>query len=363
MRAVSIDAIQIARMFAALLVVFDHALINLMSAGVIDQNHAFAFRSGGFGVLVFFLISGFVMAHSMYDKFAVEGSSRTFLLRRLVRITPLYWLVTLLIAALAIAGDRLDSPVPVLLSMAYIPFLNEAGEAQPLHGVGWTLNYEMEFYLIFALCLCFSRRTGAVLMSSILIGLVMFSDALVAPFASSEFWSTSVAFWSEPILLYFLGGFWLGMLRARLDRRQGCKHVAMSVLMGVLIVTLVGYELLLWNDQMPRWLEAVFAVALVAALGLTSSIAVSAPARILKVLGDASYSTYLTHGFFLGVLYKLGGPTLLPPLLYLVIAFVGSSVAGLVTYKIIEKPMLVRMQSWLARPPRLPSQQETRPAG
>ena len=363
MRAVSIDAIQIARMFAALLVVFDHALINLMSAGVIDENHTFAFRSGGFGVLVFFLISGFVMSHSMYDKFGSEGASKTFLLRRLVRITPLYWLVTLFLAVLAIAANRIDSPAPVLLSMAYIPYLNEVGEVQPLHGVGWTLNYEMEFYLIFALCLCFSRRTGAVLMSSILIGLVMFRDALVAPFASSEFWSTGVAFWSEPILLYFLGGFWLGLLRAWLDRHQGCPHMRMDVLMGVLISTLVGYELLLWNDQMPRWLEAVFAVALVAALGLTSSIAASAPTRALKLLGDASYSTYLTHGIFLGVLYKLGGTTLLPPLLYLLLAFVGSSLAGLVTYKVIEKPMLVRMQAWLARPPRLAPQQETRPAG
>lgn len=353
MRAVSIDAIQIARMFAALLVVFDHALLKLMSAGVIEVNHPFAFRSGGFGVLVFFLISGFVMAHSMYDKYGTDGVARTFLSRRLVRITPLYWLVTLFMVALALASGSLESPAPALLSLAYIPYLNEAGEVQPLHGVGWTLNYEMEFYLIFALCLCFSRKVGAVLLSSILVGLVMFRDALLVPFAGSEFWSTAVSFWSEPIVLYFLGGFWLGMLRGHLDRRQGSPHVRMDVLMGVLLVTLVSYELLLWHERMPRWLEACFALALVAALGLTSSVAQSRPARFLKLLGDASYSTYLTHGFFLAVLYKLDA-TVLPPLAYLAVAFVGASLTGLVTYRVIEKPMLVRMQGWLAaRPPRL----------
>lgn len=358
MRSVSIDAIQIARMFAALLVVFDHALLRLMGNGAIEENHPFAFRSGGFGVLVFFLISGFVMAHSMYDKYGQDGVARTFLVRRLVRITPLYWLVTLLMVVLALAANRLDSANPALLSLAYIPYLNEAGEVQPLHGVGWTLNYEMEFYLFFALCLCFSRKAGAVLLSAILIGVVLCRDALLVPFAGSEFWTTAVRFWSEPIVLFFLGGFWLGMLRGWLDRHRHCPHMRMDVLMGVLLTTLIGYEVLLWYDQMPRWLEAVFALGLVAALGLTSSVAVSPAARFLKLLGDASYSTYLTHGFFLAVMYKLNAGVL-PPLPYLAVAFIGSNLVGLVTYKLIEKPMLVRMQSWLSRPAQLPVRPET----
>lgn len=358
MRAVSIDAIQIARMFAALLVVFDHALLRLMSVDSIPDNEAFAFRSGGFGVLVFFLISGFVMAHSMYEKYGQEGVARTFLLRRLVRITPLYWAVTLFVAALAMAGGGFESPIPLLLSMGYFPYENASGEVQPLHDVGWTLNYEMEFYLLFALCLCFSRKTGAILLSAILVGLVLFRDALVAPFAGSEFWATALRFWSEPIVLYFLGGFWLGVLRARLDRSRGSPTVAMRTLMGFLIGTILLYEILLWHDQMPRWLEAVFALALVAGLGLTSSVAESKPARWLKLLGDASYSTYLTHTIFLGVMYKLGALSLAPAV-YLAVAFVGANLVGLVTYKVFEKPVLSRMQAWLApRPPRLQPQRE-----
>jgi peptidoglycan/LPS O-acetylase OafA/YrhL len=358
MRAVSIDAIQIARMFAALLVVFDHALLRLMGVGSVADNEAFAFRSGGFGVLVFFLISGFVMAHSMYDKYGQEGVARTFLLRRLVRITPLYWAVTLFVAALALAGGSFESTNALWLSMAYVPYENASGDVQPLHEVGWTLNYEMEFYLLFALCLCFSRKTGAILLSVILMGMVLFRDALVAPLAGSEFWATAVWFWCEPIVLYFLGGFWLGVLRAHLDRGGRCPRVAMRTLMGYLIGTILLYEVLLWHEQMPRWLEAVFALALVAGLGLTSSVAESKPAKWLKLLGDASYSTYLTHTIFLGVMYKLGALAL-PPWAYLAVAFVGANLVGLVTYKVFEKPVLTRMQAWLApRPPRLQPQRE-----
>jgi exopolysaccharide production protein ExoZ len=353
MRAVRIDAIQIARMFAALLVVLDHALINLMSAGMLEVNHPFAFRSGGFGVLVFFLISGFVMSHSMYDNFAKDGVWKNFLVRRLVRITPLYWLVLLLIAAKMYATSTLDSPGPLVMSMAYVPYMATNGEVQPLNGVGWTLNYEMEFYLIFALCLCFSRRIGAVLLSSVLIGLVMFRDALVSPLASSEFWSTAVAFWCEPIILYFLGGVWLGMLRAWLDRRQGAPEMGMGVLLGGLVVMLAAYEILLYQDLMPRWLEALLAFAIVAALGLTTSEAKSAPTRFLKLLGDASYSTYLTHMMFLSVLWKIIGTTTFPPVVSIVIAMVGANIAGLAIYKLIEKPMLVKMQSWISRPARI----------
>jgi exopolysaccharide production protein ExoZ len=353
MRAVKIDTIQIARMFAALLVVFDHALINLMSAGVIEENHPFAFRSGGFGVLVFFLISGFVMSHSMYDSFSNDGIWKKFLVRRLVRITPLYWLVTLVIAAKALISGTLDSPDEVAMSLTYVPYLSDSGEVQPLNGVGWTLNYEMEFYLIFALCLCFSRRLGAVLLSSILIGLVMFRDALVEPVAGSEFWSTALTFWSEPIVLYFLGGVYLGLIRAWVDRRGGAREMSMGVLLSGLVALIVGYEILLYHEVMPRWLEAILAVALVAVLGLTTSEARSPATRFLKLLGDASYSTYLTHLFFLGVLWKVIGATTLPPVVSMVIALVGANIAGLVVYKMIEKPMLTKMQSWLSRPARV----------
>jgi exopolysaccharide production protein ExoZ len=359
MRAVRIDAIQIARFFAALLVVFDHALINLMSADRVAENHAFAFRTGGFGVVIFFLISGFVMSHSMYGTFAQEGAWKNFMVRRLVRITPLYWMVTLAIAAKGFATATLDSASPVLMSLAYIPYLAPSGEVQPLNGVGWTLNYEMQFYVIFALCLCFSRRVGIVLLSCILLGLVAFRDSLIAPIGN-DFWAVAVGFWTDPIVLYFLGGVWLGILRGYLDRNQRSFDVDMRTLLISLLGVLICYETLLYHDLMPRWLEASFAVALMAALGLTNSAAGSNMTGTLKLLGDASYSTYLTHLFFLGALWKVAGPARIdmPPLAYLAIALVGASLVGLLVYKLVEKPVLARLQGWIARPPQLVPQQE-----
>lgn len=360
MRAVRIDAIQIARMLAAALVVFDHALVNLMSDGTLDENYPFAFRSGGFGVVVFFLISGFVMSHSMFDSFGQAGVWKTFLQRRLLRITPLYWLVTLAIAGKAFLLSTLDDATPVLLSMAYIPYRPEPGaEVQPLNGVGWTLNYEMLFYVIFALCLCFSRRIGAILLSSVLIGLVLLHDGLTASIGSN-FWSTAVGFWTDQILLYFLAGAWLGLLRARLDRARGCPHVGNGLILSVLLITILTYEYLLYREMMPRWLEATFAISIMAGLGLTNSSGEGRVTRVLKVLGDASYSTYLTHLFFLSALWKVARPSLtsMDWMMYLVIALIGANVAGYFVYILIEKPMLKKAQAWFSRPPQLAAQRD-----
>lgn len=351
MRAVRIDAIQIARVFAALLVVFDHALINLMSAGTIPSDYPFAFRSGGFGVLLFFVISGFVMAHSMYDTFAQPGNWKTFLARRIVRITPLYWLVTLAIAAKAIALSSLGSISQVVLSLAYIPYRAEHGEIQPLNGIGWTLNYEMQFYLIFALCLCFSRRAGMILLSAILFALVLFRDAAVSS-VDGELLQTALTFWMDPIILYFLGGTWLGLLRARLDRSNSPPKASLSALVAGMLAAILTYEVLLLHGFMPRWLECVFVLSIVAALGLTNSTSDAPAMNLLKRLGDASYSTYLTHLFVLSAMWKVAGPHRIPmsPVMYMLLAFVCTNIVGLLTYKLVEKRALALLQAWIARP-------------
>jgi peptidoglycan/LPS O-acetylase OafA/YrhL len=200
---------------------------------------------------------------------------------------------------------------------------------------------------------------GTVLLSCILLGLVAFRDALVASIGN-DFWATAVGFWTDPIVLYFLGGVWLGLVRAQLDRRQYSLDIDMRTLLLSLLTVLIGYETLLYHGLMPRWLEALFALSLMAGLGLTNSAAGSRMTGVLKLLGDASYSTYLTHLFFLAALWKIAGPHRIdmPPTVYLLLALAGASVMGLVVYKLIEKPMLVRLQSWIARPPRLVAQQE-----
>ena len=107
------------------------------------------------GVDVFFVISGLIMVHASRGLFAREGARGTFLKRRLARIVPLYWAVTLLYLAVALTtpallNSALLDPAPILASFLFIPFTRPDGAVQPLYSLGWTLNFEMLFYVLFA---------------------------------------------------------------------------------------------------------------------------------------------------------------------------------------------------------------------
>ena len=90
-----IAVLQVLRAVAALTVVFGHAqhdaLVSAMRAGqAFTRNHALPW---GAGVDLFFVISGFIMVHASERLFGREGAARAFMLRRLIRIVPLYWLL------------------------------------------------------------------------------------------------------------------------------------------------------------------------------------------------------------------------------------------------------------------------------
>src|SRR6185437_6250311 len=96
--------------------------------------------------------------------FRRSGAAREFLLRRIARIVPLYWLVTTVMLAYVLLrgfGPSDASPALALTSYLFIPYERPSGEMGPLYGVGWTLEYEMFFYGLFAVAL-FAQRNLAV---------------------------------------------------------------------------------------------------------------------------------------------------------------------------------------------------------
>ena len=127
---------------------------------------------GNAGVDLFFVISGFVMVYASERMFGRAGGQLQFITRRLIRIVPLYWLVTplYLVMALAIpAFEKSYSVASVVASYLFIPWPRLDGIMQPLVGQGWTLNYEMFFYAIFAAAILAPRRIAVALASGVLI--------------------------------------------------------------------------------------------------------------------------------------------------------------------------------------------------
>ncbi|HFQ5220647.1 TPA: acyltransferase family protein [Vibrio vulnificus] len=100
---------------------------------------------GGFGVELFFIISGFVIALNVDNNF----DYKRFIYSLVVRLVRVYWLYTFAfyIAMLCFAKGYVSIPYGLLLSLFFIPYENQFGAVQPVLAVGWSLNYEMLLYL------------------------------------------------------------------------------------------------------------------------------------------------------------------------------------------------------------------------
>ncbi len=127
-----IESIQSLRAFAALSVVLTHMSI---------------INSGGFGVDIFFIISGFLMMYS------TEKGTAGYWKKKIIRIVPFYWIMTIFtVLAVKIMPNLFNSYevswIYLIKSLLFIPYEHN-GIYQPVLGLGYTLNYEMLFYVFF----------------------------------------------------------------------------------------------------------------------------------------------------------------------------------------------------------------------
>ena len=129
-------SIQFLRGLAAFLVMFAHA-----QSETVQKFGAEAYRQidlpGGFGVDIFFVISGFIMVYASQGLFGQPGAAAEFMKRRVIRIVPLYWFyTTAMVAATLLFADRLNSaafePYNAIMSYLFIPAMAPKGEIAPI---------------------------------------------------------------------------------------------------------------------------------------------------------------------------------------------------------------------------------------
>lgn len=280
--------VQALRYLAALLVVVTHSTLYAQER-LQDSQHIW--RLGGtLGVEIFFGISGFVMVISTRSLAGRPDAWKYFTMRRLVRIVPLYWMATTLkvIALLLAAGVILHSVLDgkeVALSYFFLPSRNVDGAVEPLLGVGWTLMYEMFFYLIFAIGL--RLRVDLVLFCGTVLSL-----CALGTIPRGDDWPPALVY-LNPIVMYFF----VGMLLGRWVGDRNLRRLAFGLLcaVAVWVVTAVGAPP---AGEVFDWSELVRHVAVTALLVLTVTAEQWLAGRIprgLVWLGDASYSLYLIH--------------------------------------------------------------------
>jgi len=335
-----LHALQYLRAVAALAVVYHHTATQVPGfAGRLPEG-------GAFGVDIFFVISGFIMVWISRD----DDAPGRFLMARARRVVPLYWFFTLLMAALLLVAPHLFGNQTLELrslvaSLMFWPHESTAhpGELWPIVAPGWSLNYEMYFYLLFALSMTVALRwrviTVTALLSAAFVAGALFMGGVDLSVGTTDGGTLAAlaAFASESVVFEFVFGMLLAQgYRARLvpPSTAVCLLVLGSALMalqlpgahivryGVPALLIVAACLYL---PLPRW-----------SLG--------------SLLGDSSYALYLSHIFVLGAV-RVVAPPILQPLLgdsalyawsYVALALLACTLAGIVVHLLIDNWLLRR---------------------
>jgi exopolysaccharide production protein ExoZ len=343
-----LGSIQVMRGVAAVMVLIGHAIAE--AEHFMDMRLTAGWVPWTRGVDLFFVISGFIIAVSGRRYFGQKGGVGTFLVRRIVRVVPLYYLFTTLtlITLLVAPGGLKDTgfdPGQILSSYGFYPYAREDGRVAPLLSLGWTLNYEMFFYLVFSACLAFRAPVGLLMLGTILLG-------LVAVGVMSGPGGTAFGFYTNSILVEFVLGVALAecWLRTRdLAPASFGAGVAILVLGFVLLIGL-GAAFETW----PRAVTAGLPVTVMIAGPLyfwKDRVAEGIPAAAY-LLGDSSYALYLSHRFVLRAV-TLALVPVLPQTMTGGWIYIGTVCAlavgtGILVFRRVEVPMLSVLNRRLA---------------
>jgi exopolysaccharide production protein ExoZ len=228
------------------------------------------------------------------------------------------------------------------LSLLFIPYAQPGGLVRPILFVGWSLNYELFFYALFAAGLAF-RRYGQ--------GLLFVTAALVALTGAGLLLAPSEpvpVFYTSPLLLEFV----LGMAVAAWTRARPCPRSRFApALFGIgfacaLLVTCFSY--LAVRDANPLLAIGIPAAAALYCAVMLEKLGYGLRLPLARRLGDASYTLYLSHPFIVGLaaisFRKLGGGA---PLAGAMIpaTLVAAGAAALALHAAVERPLT----GWLRR--------------
>jgi len=325
-------ALQYLRAVAALAVVYSHAVTQVESYFV----HLPKF--GSFGVDIFFVISGFIMVY-------ISRPSDTpirFIVNRVRRVVPLYWFFTILMAAIlllmpSVFKSTVYGTAAVLKSLAFIPHFHAAypDQAWPIVTPGWSLNYEMYFYGLFAVSLLLAPRFRIAFISAFILAVFLIAHGFSSGTAISSFFRDAVVF-----------EFIFGMLLAY-SWQRGFR---LPPAMGVALIA-IGFALLFLKLPFARVFEFGVPSLLVVAGCLYVRVAEN---KTLLLLGDASYALYLSHIFALGAMRKVLPPIIgdgpLAPILFVLISLLFCTVVSIVVHLLVDNWLLRRERLDMLRP-------------
>jgi exopolysaccharide production protein ExoZ len=332
-----IHILQALRTYAALPVVLFH------TGYVITGIH----KVGVFGVHMFFLLSGYIMAS------ICTSDTHAFLRRRVIRIVPSYWLMTILLYCFAAKFPRLMNatqavPIELLKSLLFIPFMKTNGLFQPILFVGWTVNYETFFYVVLAVALFISKRRALLIASIFVLAIVGVSSVF-------ENQSAIAKFYSNPVIVEFIFGLiaFYCVHAIPKDRAAQLKYLWIAIM----TVALISLPLIEGFNLFPS-ASTVIQFGPLSFLLIWSSCLLAIGGSdirpgLIVLIGDASYTLYLVHPYIEMLLDRVVAKRI--PLFHITTLFgclfaVAVAVAvSILLYLKVEKPALSYLTRRLCR--------------
>ncbi|MPY87929.1 MAG: DUF3473 domain-containing protein [Luteitalea sp.] len=240
---------------------------------------------GDLGVPVFFVISGFVIAHSVGRTAVTPSYFLNFALRRSIRLDPPYWLAIAMASALAWVGQRLvagyGNEVPTASSVvAHILYVYPLLGYEAIEPVFWTLVHEVQFYVLYIVVLgALQRFSGKPLPPAAYLFMTLAATSSLSALTLVQVNGLCLHTW----YMFALG------VTAYYWHTSAIKTGQMVVIVGLVALAFLFEP----TRYKAAALVTVMSVAVTAAAGGLTSLLRN---RILQFLGAISYSLYLLHG-------------------------------------------------------------------
>lgn len=244
------------------------------------------------GVSLFFCISAFLMMYTTQ-----KGASSHYILKRLIRIVPLYWIMTAFtFAAMQVVPSISTGGTPEFIkSLFFIPYvrhaLKSADVVRPMVGPAWTLFYDVYFTFIFDLCMKISHKFRGILAAVACTMLIMiqyrFSPEHPFLFILAQPWW--ISFVVGIGVFYALRSVWNKNVTTR-------RQILLGVLAAIALVLMFLSDLNIYRNAV---------LSGVALFSLVLAFKKQAMPKAINHLGKISFSFYMIHYYVILIVGKV----------------------------------------------------------